>query len=536
MWQSPTKPWDLCSPERQAKLRKVWAAGNLRWKLDPSQQLMYDAIYASHATVKSSAERIFCMDVSRQSGKDFTMSVIAIEQMYRRRFPTRIPYAAPTKDNVHELLVPTIEAIFQDCPPELRPHEIRKGTFRTNAHELNWHDWGGRIVLVGVDLHPDWLRGPATYAFMMTEPGFMENLQELMEGVLLPQMLTQPEGFGIMGSTPPVSPGHPWSTKYIPAAKERAMYAKRTILDCPRFTPDQVKGMIKELGGEKSTRVRRELFVEHVIESTLAAVPEFQEVKAQVVTEEGFDKLPLFRDTYVALDPGFSHATGGVFGYLDYERDLFMIEGDFAVQYLNSSEVARYVKAREWQLWGRPPVKPGKWTDKAWADELELIRALFYRDLKPPAKPVVAYRDTDPRPGTTRRVSDTDSRLIADMSNEHGLVISPTDKDESEAALNNFRVKLQQLKYRIHPRCINLITHLEQGTWNKSRTKLAESAGGGHFDCIPAVVYLNRNIMWGLNPFPRIIHSAHTHHVPREAGQAQGTNAAIARLFGRKRR
>ena len=536
-WQSPTKPWDLCSPERQAKLRATWGAGNLRWKLDPSQKIIYDDIYASHAKVKSSAERVYCMDVSRQSGKDFVMSIIAIEQMYRRRFPTRIPYAAPTKDNVHELLVPTIDAIFQDCPPELLPHEIKKGTFRTNAHELNWYDWGGRIVLVGVDLHPDWLRGPATYAFMMTEPGFIENLQDLMEGVLLPQMLTQPLGFGIMGSTPPVTPGHAWSTKYIPAAKERGMYSKRTIRDCPRFDEFQVEGMIKELGGPKSTRVRRELFCEHIIESTLAAVPEFQEVRAQVVTEEGFDKIPPFRDTYVSLDPGFSHATGGVFAYLDWEKDLVMIEGDFAVQYLNSSEVARHVKAREWQLWGRLPIKPGKWTDKAWKDEMELIRALFYPDLKAPDKPVVAYRDTQPMGSTTKRVSDTDSRLIADMSNEHGIVISPTEKDDSETALNAFRVKLQGLKYRIHPRCTRLITHLEQGTWNKSRTKLAESADGGHFDCIPAAVYLNRNMIWGLNPFPRLIPSTSTHFVPRHmAGTSGGTASSLKRLFGRKKR
>lgn len=530
-WESPTQQWDLCSARRQAMLRKAWATGNLRYKLDPSQQKMYDAIYASHALVKSSAERIFCLDVSRQSGKDFLMSVIAIEQCLRRRFPTRIPYAAPTKDTVRELLVPTMFQIFQDCPPELQPHEIKKGTFRTNSHTLTW-PWSARIVLVGVDLHPDWLRGPATFSFFYTEPAFTDNLSDLMESVLLPQMLTMPDGFGVMASTPPVSPGHAWSTKYIPEAKDRGMYAKRTIYDCPRFDADQVTGMIKELGGEKSTRVRRELFCEHIIESTLAVVPEFYDVKAQTVL---VPEIPQYRDTYVSLDPGFSHATGGLFAYLDFSNDTCVIEGDFAVQRLNSREVARYIKAREWQLWGRPPSKPGAMTPDAWVDELALIRALFYRDLPVMTKPVISYRDGQIKETTFMRVSDTDSRLIADMSSEHGVQIMPTAKDNSDAALSSFRVKLQGLKYRIHPRCTNLITHLEQATWNRARTKLAESAGGGHFDCLPAAVYLNRNIVWGKNPNPPHTFSVQTHHVPRGLNSLSGTAKTLRRVFGGSR-
>jgi hypothetical protein len=534
-WESPTKPWDLCSDKRKAQLTTVWNAGNLRWKLDPSQQVIYDQIYASHGRVKSSADRIFGMDVSRQSGKDFIMATIAIETALRRRKPTRLPYGAPTKDTVHELLVPTFEAIFQDCPPDLLPHEIRKGTFRTNSKELNW-PWGARIVLIGVDLHPDWLRGPATYAFFLTEPAFMDNLQDLMEGVLLPQMLTQQEGFAIMGSTPPVTPGHPWSTKYIPAFKARGSYAKRVIDDCPRFSPEQVEAFVRELGGRTSTRVRRELYCEHIIESTLAVVPEFQDVREKIVTTEGFDNVPPFRDTYVALDPGYNHATAGVFAYTDFSTGLCMIEGDFAVSRLNSREVSRYVKAREWQLWGRAPTKPQSMTEEAWKDELKMIKALFYLDLPPLASPVQSWRDGQIKINTFRRVSDTDSRLIADMSSEHGLVISPTEKDDSEAALNSLRVRLQGLKFRIHPRCVSLITHLEQGTWNKGRTKLAESPDGGHFDGIPALVYLNRNIIWGKNPNPPTMHSHHTHFIPNGAGSEATTARVLGRLFGSKTR
>ena len=255
VWQSPTKPWDLCSPSRQVKLRQAWGSGNLRWKLDPNQQTMYDAVYASHGTVKSAPERIFCLDVSRQSGKDFMMLTMATEACMRNRRHIRIPYACPTKQTVHELLVPTAYAIFQDCPPELLPIEIKKGTFRTNQTRLSW-SWGAQIVLVGVDLHPDWLRGPASEIFFMTEPAFIESLESLMSGIVLPQMLTYPNGWGMMASTPPETPGHAWTQKYLPDARRRNMYVKRTIMDCPRFEPDQVRGMIQELGGMSSTRTR----------------------------------------------------------------------------------------------------------------------------------------------------------------------------------------------------------------------------------------------------------------------------------------
>lgn len=527
-WESPTVPWNQCTPQRQEALRKAWSAGNLRWKLDPSQQSIYDEIYASHARVKTSFERVFCMDLARQTGKDFVMSIIAIESAIRNRKRRRIPYAAPTKETVHELLIPTMESIFEDAPPELLPYEIKAGTFRSTAPELNW-SWGALIKLVGVDLHPDWLRGPATYAIMVTEPGFMPELDHLMTSVLMPQLITQQQGFVVMGSTPPESPGHAWSTKYIPRAKSRGMYAKRTIEQNPRLSQEQIEAAIEELGGRAATRVRRELFCEHIIESTLAVVPEFGDVKDQIVTEEGFDNPPAYRDTYVSIDPGFDHATGALFAYYDFKTDLVMIEGDVNLRFQNSRQVARAIKAREWQLWGYAPKPNPRMKPHLWRDEQDQIQALFYENM-PIAKPAVSWRDGQLKTQVFRRVSDTDSRLIADMASEHNLIISPTEKDEAESALNMFRVKLQNMKYRIHPRCVHLIAHLEQATWNKQRTKLAVSADGGHYDTIPAAVYLNRNILWGRNPLPPVTHNKFTHHVPRRQ-PATKTFSALNKLF-----
>ncbi len=534
-WTSPTIPWEQCTPKRQEALYAAWNAGQLRYKLDPMQKGAVDAIYASHGTVKSSMERLFCLDLARRSGKDFCMATIAIQEGMRNRRSIRIPYAAPTRENVHDLLIPTFRAIFADCPPELLPYEIKKGTFRTNSPELNW-DWGAHIVLVGVDLHPEWLRGTDTYCFMFTEPAFCENLQELMQSVLLPQLLTNPDGFGVLGSTPPVTPGHYWSTTVVPQAKQRGMYVKKTIYDNPRIPPEQIAGAIETCGGAHTTQFRREYMCEHIIESTLAVVPEFADAKAVIVDEKAFVDPPAYRDTYTVIDPGFAHATGALFAYTDFRTGLIMVEGDFKTQGLNSAEVARRIKSREWQLWGRVPQKPSKLTEAAWLDELELIRSHFYKDLPPPpSHPVMTWLNGQGYSNTFRRVSDTDSRLIADMQAEHGLFFIATEKDNTEAHNNALRLKIAAQKFRIHPRCVNFITDLEQAVWNRARTKLAEEKSGAHYDTIKAGEYLNRNLVLGRNPFPPTIHDPFTHHLPKSEKTAGAFGEAFKGGAGKGR-
>lgn len=510
------RPWGECTPLRQKALRAAWSVGDLRYKLDPNQLAIHSAIYASHAKVKSSIERIFCLDISRQNGKDFIMSTIAAETAMRRRRQTRMPYLAPTREEIKELIVPTMELLFSDCPPELQPLEIRKNTFSKSANELTWA-WKARVVLVGMDLHPNRARGPATFAFFFTEPAFVRDLVQIMGGVMLPQLLTQPDGFGVMGSTPPVTPAHPWTTKYLVEAKKRGMYHKSVIDDCPRIGPEQRRAAIAELGGPKATATRRELYCEHIIETTLTAIPEMHAVKDKI-TIERYER-PEFCDVYTVIDPGFAHAAGGLFTHLDFERACLVIEGDFAVQRQTSRSLARYIYAREWQLWGYAPVKPDMMTDPAWADELRLIEQLFYDDLPKPTdegvliEPVTSYcGDMGLQRGPYMRVSDTEPRLIADLVSEHGLVFKKTLKDGREAAMNRFRLTLQgdgdiegdnwSPRILIHKRCVNALAHFEHALWNKGRTQLAESADGGHFDCVPAGVYLVRNVDWQHNPIP----------------------------------
>ena len=363
---------------------------------------------------------------------------------------------------------------------------------------MTW-PWGARIVLVGVDLHPDRLRGPATYAFLFTEAAFTPNLVDLMDGVIMPQLLTEPEGFGIMASTPPVTPAHPWTTRYLPEMQGRGMYAKRVITDNPRLTEEQIEAAIRSLGGYDSTRVRRELFCEHIVESSAVVIPEFTDAN---IIPDGTNPPP-YRDCYTSLDPGMIHGSGALFAYYDFKEDRLVIEGDFAVSGANSRSLAIMIRAREWQLWGIEPKQPTSMTDAAWTTELGLIKAAMLPNLAPP--PVVtSFRGGQLRHAPYMRFSDTDSRLIADLSAEHGLVFAPALKDDLEAAINATRLRIQEGKIVFKQRAVNAISHTKNALWNRQRTRFAEAADKTHYDCLAALIYLNRMVPWGRNPTPPI--------------------------------
>lgn len=474
-------------------------------------------------------ERIYTWDISRQFGKDFGMGTLGVSACLKRRRQTRIVYAAPTREMLKELIMPTMLDIFSDCPPALLPEEIAKGTFGRSADALTW-PWGARIVFVGVDLHPDRLRGPATYGVLFTECAFTPNLVDLMDGVIMPQLLTIPEAWVVMASTPPVTPAHPWTTKYIPEAKARGMYAKKVITDNPRLSPQQVEAAIKTLGGRDSTRVRRELFCEHITESSAVVVSEFSE--ANIIPDDY--PTPEYRDCFTTLDPGIVHAAGACFGFFDFAKDRLIIEGDFAAKGKNTRALSHMLRAREWQLWGIVPEKPESMTDKAWETELAMIRSYFYKGIEPPTKPVLSLRSGALRPAPFARYSDTAAQLIADLSVEHGLVFSAAAKDDMEAAVNAYRLRIQEGRILFKRRAVNAINHTQNGLWNKARTRFAENSDG-HFDCLPAMIYLNRMMPWGRNPNPPISYSNRTHHIVSRPAPQSSTTTALKNIFGRRR-
>jgi len=465
IWVPRNTSWASAPKGLQHDLRILWSNGYLRYKLDPDQKLVYDQIKESFKGCTSSAERWFALDIGRRWGKDRLMCTFALETMQLAPPRARIAYGAPTGDDCVEIIEPIILDMLEDCPPDLRP------AFMASKHRFQWKD-GRRIVLVGCDLHPRRLRGPGSVAFFLTEPAFMPNLDAPINSVMAaiePQLVDNPNAYRIYGSTPPETPAHPWTTKYVSQAKITGRYAHRTTYDSPRYTKAQVDGFIKEAGGPTSTRARREYLAEHVVEESLMLIPEWLKVKDECVIEI---ERPKYADCYEALDPGWTAYTVELFAYLHFERQEVIIEDEFGEVRANTAKIAERTRAIEAERWG------------TWARYVD-------------------GKGLCPQP--YKRVSDIDQRLIADLWAEHEIRFIPTEKkDTLDTEMAHLRLKIQNLKVRINPRCKILISHLDHGIWNKGRTAFAESAECGHFDAIAALMYLVRNVEFAKNPYPPI--------------------------------
>lgn len=473
-WESPVRPWAEWEgvtasngQPMQSILRKAWLTGNLRYKLNPDQRKVYDRVKASWDTATSSAERLFAFDISRQWGKDFVSGLLAVEALLKcaaRNEPARLPYGAPTRDAVKELLVPTLEQLFTDCPPDLLPKELAEGTFRKSADMLTWPG-GQRLRFVGLDLHPDRMRGPRSIGFVISEAGFVDDLDYVLTEVVLPQLLHSPEGWGVLNSTPPPNISHSWSRVWLPRLEADGRSVHREIDDNPMLTEDQRRGFIEELGGEDSPRVLRELRARHIPDPTLSVLPEWSD--AENIEEREPPKHAL---TYAALDPGMHHLCGYVIGWYDFEEALLYLRSGFAVPQANTRTVAQLIHAEESEEWLRH---------------------------------ITHWNGRTLTGGVYKRVSDTDLRLIADLRAEHGLNFVPTAKDDKESAINSLRLRVERRKLKVHPDAKVVINHLKYGVYKRSgKLDFDESGDYGHFDVLAAAVYLNRNIDAKKNPWP----------------------------------
>lgn len=545
-WQPASKPWGMLTKQQQADRRVLWASGKLAYKLDPLQRKMDRAVQAAFKAAPVSTDRWFYLDCARRTGKDYYSEALAVSSVMKHRpphrtRPIRIPYAAATRESVKEQLVPNMLALFEDCPPELLPQQISDGTFRKSADRLTF-PWGSEIVMVGMDLHPDRLRGPATFACVFSEAAFYSDFGGTLRSVMLPMLQTEPDGWWMINTTPPESPEHEVDVEWLPEAKRTGRHFHATIDDNPRVTQAQKEAQIRVIGGKlgrKSTVVRRELFAEHVTEETMMIVPEWQAVKDRCVRE--FQR-PEWVDCYEALDPGIVHFCAALGGFFDFRTDTLFVEWDFAAPGLNTWEVAVRLWAREWQMWGLRPQKPKRVGDAEWVAALDQVRGHFYEDLRPRPTPLQRWTGQRLQNQPHMRVSDTDMRLIADLATEHGLTFTPAQKDDRDAAINALRLRVQDEKVVVHPRCTHLISHLSHGIWNKSRKDFAEAKvlGGGkhHFDALAALVYLDRHIQRRRNPVPpqSMFLDPQEHHIPNQ-NEPPRTQAgeALRQVFGGRR-
>jgi hypothetical protein len=427
----------------------LWRRANIAWKLDATQTKMYEAY-------KKSPRKVNTWVCSRRLGKSFALAIIAIETCLRK--PNAIvKYLAPEQKQVRTILRPLFQEILMDCPDDLLP------VYRKDDSIFKFKN-GSEIQIAGCDNQQyESMRGGKADLCIVDEAGFVSELEYIIRSVLLPTTLST-GGRVILSSTPPRAADHDFAEHYVKEARFSGDLVLFTIDDCPRYTKQQVEDMAAEYGGRNSVEFRREFLCEFITDSNFQVVPEFDEQCRKECVKEW--ERPKFFDAYVSMDIGFDDLTFVVFAYWDFKKNKLIIEDELVMngQRMTTDVLATAIKFKEANLW---------------KDQYTL-------------EPKAPYM----------RVSDNNKILINDLQQTYKLTFIATEKDDKDAALNNMRVMIKSGQVIINPRCKNLILHLQNATWNKSRKTYTRSPDAGHYDGVDALCYLCRNVQISKNPYP----------------------------------
>lgn len=443
----------------------LWHQSSVSWLLHEGQKALYDSYF-------NCKEKIIVWNCSRRLGKSFSLCVLALETCLKK--PNSIvKYCCAKQVDAKNIIRPLIRDIIRTCPKDLRP--VYKVTERAYIFAN-----GSRIELSGLDAgRAESIRGGSCELAIIDEAGLVSDLKYIIRSIILPTTTTT-KGKIILASTPPKSSDHPFILSFLNKARIEGNLVTKTVYDNPLIEKGELQKIIDECGGIHSVEFRREYLCHIIVDADKAVVPEFTlELKDKIVKE--WDRPPFF-DVYVSMDLGVKDLTVVLFAYYDFRNGKVIIEDEYVNNghQFNTSVLAKGIKEKE--------------------------ETLFYNKMSGETK--VPYM----------RVSDNNPHIIQDLRQLHGLLFTATRKDDSDAALNNMRMMINDEAIYINPRCTTLINHLETATWNKARTSYdrSEDKNKGHYDAIDSLKYLIRNIQYNKNPYPAFWNMPSQEHVYKQ--------------------
>lgn len=448
----------------KAKQEK-WFRADLSFKYHAGQKLI-------NKTFKESVGKLFVGNVSRQFGKSYWAVTKAIEQALIKP-NSQIRYGAAFHSDLVDFIIPAFDKVMEDCP------EAIKGVYKTQGSKYVFPN-GSIIKLVGIDKHPNGLRGNTLDLVIIDECGFVGNLDYIYKSIIIPATLHRPDAKIILISTPPSTPAHPF-VDYCHRARLENCYSTFTVYDNPMLSEDAIQEAIEESGGEESTTWKREYLCHFITDADLAIIPEWED---KYVQDLAHDEFQGYYHKYVGMDLGVKDFTAVLFGYYDFKRASIVIEEELMMNgpSMTTASLAAAIKAKESVMW---------------------------KDVPP-----------------FRRISDSNwPLLLADFSKEHNLPFISTSKVELEQMINEVRLMVQKGQVIVHPRCTYLIGCLKYGVWDTKKTKFAQSKVYGHFDHLAALIYLIRNLAKHSNPIPSTHgHQSHTSWIVKAEQKDRSTH------------
>ena len=409
------------------------------------------------------------VECHRRLGKTFWLIKKFVELCLKKPRSTCI-IGAPTLKQVKDIVMPDLDDLLVDCPPEFKPYP-KEGLWLFNNPAWKDKSLHSRLKIVGCDYKKgNLLRGTGAVAIGLDEAGYIEHLDYIVKNVIAAQFDQVKDPLFVLISTPPRNMDHDFTRPggYV----ENAIKQKRHMLipgsRNKDFTEREKSKILDIIGGdEKSVEYLREVECKHISDDSILVVPEYQKVKH--IIEEKRER-PKHFVPWMCMDTGWTDYTAVLFGYVDFDANLFVYEDMIWTHYRTLGDLADMIRKKEHELY----------------DGLQVFG--------------------DPMIESVRRLADCTEIEIQTLYHDFELFFEAVDKYDKNTALGSFRTAIQRARVRIDPeRCAPLVYQLENATWNERRGDFERSKTLGHCDALVAAVYLNRMVLMDENPFPDVI-------------------------------
>lgn len=457
--------------------REMWLRGDLNYLLHSGQKIIQNRFNETKG-------QLFVANISRQWGKSF-WAVTKVVELALSKPKARIKYATAFQTDLTEFILPTFDAVMQDCPQALKP------TYKVQGSKWVFAN-GSEIKLVGLDKSPNSLRGNVIDLIVVDEAGFVDQLEYVYMSIILPATLHRPDCKILLISTPPATPAHAFGD-FIQRAEKLGSYVELNIYTNPLITEADVERLAKEMGGKTSTTFRRECLCELILDDDLALVREWSDTLIQDLPHDQYFQ---YYHKLVGQDLGRQDHTALIFAHYDFKRAALVVEDELTME-------------------------GPAWTTVTLKDAVLAKEQSLWQDQKP-----------------FRRVSDNNNpHLLTDLSSLHNMHFMPVKKESSlEQMVNRVREWVKDSRIIINPRCKMLIGCLKYGIWDKNRKEFARSKVYGHFDHFAALMYLLIHTPYSSNPIPadhgHQAHKAWLHNIPKIPSKNANT---LNQLFGPKK-
>jgi hypothetical protein len=430
--------------ETAQQIRLAWTIGRLRYKLSPLQRDVKDWLTE---TLPKFNEAL--LHIGRQTGKTFLLNTTAIEYAIQHRNST-IVYIAPVEKKLSSFIKGVLDTILRDCPDDLRPERLEAKNQLVFSNGSVIHYFGSSN-----DSHNN-IRGLGSVSLLvLDEAGFFSNLSELI--AVVSPMLLRTKGSLVFSSSSPEAVDHPF-VALIEQAKMEGWYILHPTWDDKTVTEEQLDILARQLGGKDSTKYRREVGCELVVEKTKQVLPEWDSSK--YVYEIVRSPVYKFFHHFVAFDPGFKDPSSVSFGTYLFGSSVLYIEDEIVIpgRDITIDHLSARIQAKVAELW------PGSERITYWADP-------------------------------------SNQTVLDEMGKKYKLYWNWTAKDKKRQYLEALRAAIGQGSIVLNPRCVIHKTMFENTIWKDDHSEFERSASGFHGDCIDSILYMYRNMITD-NPIP----------------------------------